>query len=179
MLLASAMDRDDPARTEAALRRVMDEMNREIENLRSIITDLRPAALDELGLRPALETLLARHRSDALHIVGELDLPDPFEAEDRIDPELETAVYRIVQEALTNIVKHARAGAVHVVVASSPDGVAIELSDDGVGFDPDTPTTGLGLTGMRERAYLVGGSLEIESGGNGTIVSGQLPGHRA
>ncbi|HEY5317357.1 MAG TPA: GAF domain-containing sensor histidine kinase [Solirubrobacteraceae bacterium] len=175
MLLASAVRRDDPASTEAALHRVMDEMEREIEKLRGIITDLRPAALDELGLRPALETLLTRHGTEDLRVVGELDLPDPHESDDRFDPELETAVYRIVQEALANVTKHARASSARVGVASSEAGVAIEVEDDGVGFDPGTAADGHGLTGMRERAYLAGGSLHIESGSSGTLLTAQLP----
>jgi signal transduction histidine kinase len=178
MLLASALRPDDPAGTEAAMREVMAAMDREIAHLRTFITDLRPAALDELGLRPALETLLSRHSDDDLRIVGELVLPDPQETDDRIHPELETAVYRIVQEGLMNVVKHARARTMRVDVTSSEHGVTIELEDDGTGFDPDAPTEGFGLTEIRERAYLVGGTLAIESGGSGTLLSVELPAHR-
>lgn len=179
MLLASALRHDDPEGTEATLRRVMHEMDHEIDKLRTFITDLRPAALDELGLRPALETLLDRHRGDDLDIVAELDLPDPAQTDSRIDPELETAVYRIVQEGLTNVLEHARASTVRVGVTSGEDGVCIELEDDGLGFDAGASTTGLGLLGMRERAYLLGGSLEIQSWAGRTLVKMQLPARRA
>ncbi|HWF35304.1 MAG TPA: GAF domain-containing sensor histidine kinase [Solirubrobacteraceae bacterium] len=175
MMLASAVRREDADATHAALREVMHEMDREIDKLRSFITHLRPAALDELGLRPALETLLTRHSDDGLRIVADLDLPDPQETDVRMDPELETAVYRIVQEGLTNVVEHARASTVRVGVRSAEDGVRIELEDDGVGFDAGTASGGFGLTGMRERAYLLSGSLEIESGAAGTLVKVQLP----
>ncbi|HWF74409.1 MAG TPA: GAF domain-containing sensor histidine kinase [Solirubrobacteraceae bacterium] len=178
MLLASAARRGDAATTEAALREVMAGMDREIEKLRAFITDLRPAALDELGLRPALETLLDRHRSDDLRIVAELELPDPRETDDRIDPDLETAVYRIVQEGLVNVIEHAQASTVRVGVASSGDGVRIEIEDDGSGFDPDLATAGHGLAGMRERAHLQRGSCLVESGPGGTLLTVQLSARR-
>jgi signal transduction histidine kinase len=179
MLLASAARHDDPEGTEAALRKVMHEMDHEIDKLRTFIADLRPAALDELGLRPALETLLDRHRGDDLRIVAELDLPDPAQTGSRIDPDLETAVYRIVQEGLTNVVEHARASSARVGVTSDEDGVRIEVEDDGVGFDAAASTAGFGLLGMRERAYLLGGSLEIESRAGRTLVRVQLRARRA
>jgi signal transduction histidine kinase len=90
-------------------------------------------------------------------------------------PELETAIYRLVQETLTNVVKHARARTVRVLVGSGEDGVVVEVQDDGVGFDTIAPTGGFGLAGVRERVYLAGGKLRLESGAGGTVVRAELP----
>ena len=102
------------------MREAVEHIEREIENLRAIITELRPAALDELGLRTAIEALLDRHREQSgFQIDGELALPDPSADEARLDAELESTVYRLVQEALTNVVKHAGAEHVRVAVGGS------------------------------------------------------------
>ena len=110
-------------------------------------------------------------------MLSELKLPDPRAGQTRLSPELETTVYRLVQEALTNVVKHARAGTVWVTVTvTEADDVAIEVRDDGVGFAAQGPTSGFGLAGIRERVYLAGGTLEIETGaGTGTSLRARLP----
>ncbi len=106
-----------------AVREAVEHIEREIGNLRSIITELRPAALDELGLRTAIEALLDRHRAQSgLQIEGELELPGPSKGGERLDEDLESTVYRLVQEALTNVAKHARANHVRVAVDASPTG---------------------------------------------------------
>ena len=89
--------------------------------------------------------------------------------------ELETAVYRIVQEALTNAVRHSGATSVHIAVHAGEDAVHAEVSDDGSGFDPGAPVDGFGLTGMRERVALLRGELEIASSETGTVVAAALP----
>src|SRR5262249_6028209 len=90
--------------------------------------------------------------------------------------ELETALYRIVQESLTNIVKHARATRVSVLVARREGEVVVVIEDDGAGFDPERPADGIGLLGMRERAELVEGTLTIESReGGGTTIIAEVP----
>jgi signal transduction histidine kinase len=176
LLLAGARRRGEARQTEAAVDQAIEQIEQEIENLHAIISDLRPATLDELGLRPTLEALLER-RSDhgSLTIVSELVLPDPQEAENRLPPEIESTVYRLVQEALTNVVKHAKARNARVTVVASPGGVTVEVQDDGVGFAPDAPKSGFGLAGLHERAYLVGGTITIESGDRGTLVRAELP----
>ena len=176
LMLAAARRRGDVGQTEAAVDQAIEQIEQEIENLHAIISDLRPATLDELGLRPTLEALLER-RSDhgSLTIVSELALPDPREADNRLPPEIESTVYRLVQEALTNVVKHAKARNVRVAVVASAGGVTIEVQDDGVGFAPDAPQSGFGLAGLHERAYLVGGTVTIESGDAGTLVRAELP----
>jgi signal transduction histidine kinase len=84
-----------------------------------------------------------------------------------------------LQEALTNVSKHARASNVRVFVGVLDGNVRIEVQDDGVGFDPTVSTSGFGLAGMRERVYLAGGKLDIEPGNPGTLVQAVLPTGRA
>ena len=95
--------------------------------------------------------------------------------EDSLDPELKTALYRLVQEALTNVAKHARASRVDVTVEQGAGEVRVRVTDDGRGFDYAEPTEGFGLAGMRERAALMGGRLEVESSGTGTSVTAVFP----
>jgi signal transduction histidine kinase len=104
-------------------------------------------------------------------------LPDPQAGEPGLDPELETTVYRLVQESLTNIAKHANATTARVAIRSRNGAMTIEVEDDGVGFDASQPTSGFGLSGMRERVYLAAGTLQIESPaeGEGTVIRARLP----
>jgi signal transduction histidine kinase len=133
---------------------------------------LRPATLDQLGLRAALEDLAERVSNGAgIELTTDLSI-----ASERLDPELETVVYRLVQEALTNIAKHADAAGVTLQVTQAEGRLDVLVSDDGSGFDPDAERTGFGLTGMRERVELVGGQLQIESKpGSGTRVGAMVP----
>jgi signal transduction histidine kinase len=176
VLLSSALRGDDLQRAQGAMRQAVEQIEHEIANLRAIITELRPAALDELGLRTALEALLDRHREQGgFELDGELTLPGPSAAEERLDQDLETAVYRVVQEALTNVTKHARAEHVRVAVSAADGELQIEVHDDGVGFDPDSADEGFGLAGMKERAALAGGTLSVDSGTGGTLLMACLP----
>jgi signal transduction histidine kinase len=177
LLLSAALRREDAEQARTAMREAVEHIEREIANLRAIITELRPAALDELGLRTAIEALLERHREQSgLEVESSLELPGPAKDGARLDGELETAVYRLVQEALTNVAKHARASKVRVAVGESGGGeLCIEVQDDGGGFDPDTTDEGFGLSGMHERATLAGGTLRVESGEGGTLVTARLP----
>jgi signal transduction histidine kinase len=170
LLLAAALRHDDLDLAQSAMREAVEHIEREAENLRSIITELRPAALDELGLKTALEALLDRHREqNGTELDSQLELPDTSDAE------LESTVYRLVQEALTNVAKHARAERVRVAIGWTEGEVSIEVQDDGTGFDADTRTEGFGLLGMRERVSLAGGTLKISSGEQGTLVGVCLP----
>ena len=101
------------------------------------------------------------------------------EAATRHTPELELTLYRLVQEALTNAVKHARARTIRIDITERDDCVELSVSDDDRGFEPDAPRKGFGLTGMRERVALADGELEIESGPTGTTVRARLPARRA
>ncbi len=153
------------------LQSLTDAMGREIHNL---ALELRPTALDDLGLDAALANYTEgwSERSGV-----EVDFHTSRRDGDRLPPPIETALYRVVQEALTNVLKHAAANKVSVVLRRSPELVSVVVEDDGRGFDVDA-TTGqrLGVLGMRERAALVGGTLVVESTpGRGTTVIARIP----
>jgi signal transduction histidine kinase len=170
--LSSALKRGDRPALEKAVADAVEDIGRDIDELRALITELRPATLDQLGLRAALEDLAERVSGSA---GVELDTDLSIAAE-RLDPELETVVYRLVQEALTNIAKHAAAGAVSLQVGQGGGRIDVLIADDGEGFEPGADHAGFGLTGMRERVELVGGELRIESKpGSGTRVMASVP----
>ena len=156
---------------EQAARQATEQLTTEIANLRALITELRPPALDQLGLVAALEGL-GRRAAEVDGLEVGLDVRVDEQA---LDPELKTAVYRLVQEALTNVAKHARAARVDVAVEQSSDRLRLRVTDDGSGFDVAEPTAGFGLAGMRERAALMGGELEIETSGAGTAIAATFP----
>jgi signal transduction histidine kinase len=173
VLLSSAHRTGDPVRRAQAIESAIEQLGDEIANLRAIISDLRPAALDELGLEPALDALVTRQRTSDLEIACDVRLDGSGR---RLEPELETAVYRILQEALTNVVKHAAATSVTITVTADEAEVIVELVDDGSGFDPEAATSGFGLAGMRERARLQGGQLELTAATpSGTRLLARLP----
>lgn len=176
VLLSSARRGDDLELAKSAMGEAIEHIEQEIANLRSIITELRPAALDELGLRTAIEALLDRHREQSgFEVEGELELPGVSKEGARLSEDLETTVYRLVQEALTNVAKHARASRVRVTVVESDGELRVEVQDDGTGFDPELSSDGFGLAGMRERVALAGGTLSVDSGAQGTIIEVCLP----
>ncbi len=176
VLLGSAFRVGTPEAMSRAINQATDELGGEIDKLRALITELRPAALDELGLMPAIEALTERSAATAgLDVQAEFTLPEAWGRE-RLDPELESTIYRLVQEALTNVVKHARAERVDLQVSTNGDAVTVTVRDDGIGFEPATTSEGFGLVGMRERLELIGGRLEISSApGQGTEVRAELP----
>ena len=144
-----------------------------LQNVRRLAVELRPSALDDFGLEPALRRLGQTVReSGALDVQVEARL-----GSDRLIPEVETAIYRIVQESLTNVVKHAAAKHVSIVLTQLPERLLLVVEDDGAGFDPaDGPGEGIGLYGMRERVQLLDGSLTIEAKrGKGTTLVVELP----
>jgi signal transduction histidine kinase len=172
VLLSGALRAEDPVRLHAAAHQAVDHVTREIENLRSIIAELRPAALDSLGLGPALASLAQRFaQRQGLEVEAAVDLDD----HERLAPETETAVYRVAQEALTNVVKHAQAGQVAVEVRREGERIVLRVADDGVGFDPEAPTSGFGMAGMHERATLAGGVLTVTPSASGTVVEATFP----
>jgi two-component system, NarL family, sensor histidine kinase DevS len=155
VLVGAALRASDPARREQTLREVHQEMGSEIEKLRHLITELRPAELDELGVEAALDTLTSRttHLYE-LRVEQELDLAwEAGRKPDRLSHQVENALYRLVQEALTNVVKHARATYARIRLTETDGEVRLEITDDGVGFDPGSANSGgFGLVGMHERA---------------------------
>jgi signal transduction histidine kinase len=181
VMLSTARSSHDPELIDGAVRESIEQISTEITNLRALITELRPAALDELGLSPALGTL--GERMQVLYgIRVEHDIRLAHEVGNRaarLDAELETVIYRVVQEALQNAARHAGADKVRVTATELGDEIAVEIVDDGHGFDTSKPTPGFGLTGMRERVALVGGNLEVTSSSGGTTIRAVLPVMRA
>lgn len=175
VLLASSLKRSDEGALQDATRRAVDDLELEIANLRAIITDLRPALLDDLGLEAAIGALLERRRRDELQIESDIRLGPSRSDRKLLPPMLETCAYRIVQEALTNVIKHARARNVRVTVALEGAELLIEIVDDGVGFDPNARSEGFGLAGVRERVALADGELRLDSGESGTRLHARLP----
>ncbi|MFP5362984.1 MAG: GAF domain-containing protein [Thermoleophilia bacterium] len=173
VILTSALRRVEGEAVAELLREGVGQVEREIENLRAIITDLRPAALDELGLAPAIEALATRVAAvEGLIVDCSVQLPASGR---RLAQELETTVYRLVQEALTNVAKHSGAEHARVVVGGAGGQLEVEVSDDGKGFDPGVKAAGFGLAGMRERVELSGGELTITPSSDGTTVRAALP----
>jgi signal transduction histidine kinase len=204
LTLANARDLDERKAMEDTVDAVLEGLDREIDGLRHLITELRPAALDDLGLDAALRALARRAQAiDGLEVQIEIDLdpkpdrsehdrsrtgPLPTAAVDegarRLDPELESTIYRIVQEALTNVSRHAQATKAVVSISEREGVVRASVTDDGQGL-PDAGRLGprgdgleggFGMSGMRERAELVGGELEFAPApARGTVVRLTVP----
>lgn len=172
MVLAAGLARDDPDALRRAAETADSHIGAEARSLRDLITELRPAALDDLGLGPAIESLAKRQAAAA---VFALDMNIEFGLHER-PREIEDAIYRIVQEALSNVVRHADAEQVTLSVRQLHRHVEVTVQDDGCGFVPDGPSEGFGLIGMRERADLLGGELSLSSQAGGpTCVTAVLP----
>jgi signal transduction histidine kinase len=180
MKLAHARDLDDAAALREAVERALDGLGNEIDGLRHLITELRPAALDDLGLEAALQALARRAQAiDGLDVSIDVQVGDGGGETRRLDAELESTIYRVVQEALTNVSRHAQATRA-VVSVSEHDGVLeASVTDDGRGLPRaerlaprgDGLEGGFGMSGMRERAELVGGDLRFgPAPGGGTTV---------
>ncbi|MEF2279175.1 GAF domain-containing protein [Deinococcus sp. YIM 134068] len=153
---------------------ILGDLQQAIESVRRFARNLRPSVLDDLGLLPALEWLASQARTDTrLEISG---------AERRLPPALELTVFRLAQEALTNVDKHAHASSAAIRIAFDEGGVRVAVSDDGQGFTPGQAQARaqaghLGLIGLRERVALAGGELEVDSEpGRGTTLRFRLPG---
>jgi signal transduction histidine kinase len=154
-----------------ALAGVREQVVGTLHDVRRIAVELRPKALDDFGLVAALERL----RDTFSEQTGmRVDLESQIR--DRLPTDVETALYRIVQEALTNIVKHAQATAVSIVLTRKAGIVTAVIEDDGRGFNLDRTSGGLGLLGMGERLALLGGKLKVESShGAGTTIVAEVP----
>jgi signal transduction histidine kinase len=143
-----------------------------LQDVRRLAVELRPSVLDDFGLVAALENLTSS-------FTQQTGIQVDFGAalgERRVPGEVETALYRIVQESLTNVVKHARARRVSISLTRMEGSVKAVIEDDGQGFDPAAPDGGHGLIGMRERLALLGGRLQVESGPDGgTTIAAEVP----
>jgi len=196
--LAHARDTDEQAAMSAAVETVLEGLGDEIDGLRHLITELRPAALDDLGLAAALQALARRAQAiDGLEVQTEIDLgsePDHSDSESdhpgsetdqrRLDPELESTIYRVVQEALTNVSRHAQATQATIRIVERNGMIHASVTDDGQGLPEadrlgprgDGLEGGFGMSGMRERAELVEGELElVPAPGKGTVMRLTVP----
>ena len=158
---------------EAGLQYVAGLSRHTLEDIRMLAQQLRPSVLDDLGL-PAAFRWLAEDARQRLHLDVELHIDTPHGWK---QPALyETALFRIAQESLTNIARHAHAQHVCISLAQEPGCIRLQIRDDGRGFDPLEQHTGLGIFGMRERAALLGGTVDIQSQpGQGTTLQARLP----
>jgi signal transduction histidine kinase len=191
--LANARDLNDKEALSAAVDTVLEGLGTEIDGLRHLITELRPPALDDLGLAAALEALARRAQAiEGLEVSTEITLEAEgangsadAEISQRLDPELESTVYRIVQEALTNVSRHAEATNAVISVSVRTGMLRATVTDDGKGLPEadrlgprgDGLEGGFGMGGMRERAELIGGELEFvpAPGGRGAMVRLAVP----
>jgi len=173
IVLSAALARADADAVRRAAQTADAHLAAETRSLRDLITELRPAALDDLGLAPALESLAERQAALGGFTV---DVQIDLDEHERLARDTEGTIYRIVQEALSNAVKHAAARQVTLRVARMGDQIEIGVQDDGCGFDPAAGGAGFGLPGMQERALLAGGRLSVNSAvGGPTRVTLVLP----
>jgi signal transduction histidine kinase len=168
--LEESLETDDARAATAGLRELVVAT---LQDVRRLAVELRPSALDDFGLVAALEHLTTSFQEQT-------GIQVDFGAalgEERLPGEVETALYRIVQESLTNVVKHARARRVSIALTRMQHSVKAVVEDDGQGFDPEnTREGGFGVVGMRERLFLLGGRLRIESSpGAGTTNAADVP----
>ena len=166
---ARNLARTSPAKADQVLEQVTDDVAAVLADVRRLVHDLRPPALDELGLRGAVEQLAARFRGPGLSVeVAGTDLG-------ALPAAVEVAAYRIVSEALANVVRHAEASRCEVRLARSASGLEVTVRDDGRGIAPGAPA-GVGLASLRERAAELGGTCAVTCPpGGGTVVSASLP----
>jgi signal transduction histidine kinase len=165
-------DVKDEETLKATVGEVRDLVRSTLQDVRRLAVELRPKALDDFGLVAALERLTESF-AEQMGISVEFA---PTGA-GRLPPEVETALYRIVQESLTNVVKHARASRVSIVLTRRRNSASIVVEDDGIGFEPGRETgDGIGLLGMQERVGLLGGRVALESRpGAGTTFVAEVP----
>ena len=171
--LKTLEDRFGTDDSRAAVSELRDLVVSTLQDVRRLAVELRPAALDDFGLVPAIERLRDTVEEQSVLTV---DVQSSI-GDERLSPAIETALYRIVQEALTNVLKHASAARVTVRLSRDQDSVVLVVQDDGEGFEPGRVRGGgLGLVGMRERVALLGGRLVVESSeGAGTMLKIEVP----
>ncbi len=169
--LKAVEDAKDDAEKDAAAAELRELVVSTLQDVRRLAVELRPKALDDFGLQAALERL-------AQTFTEQIGIETDVEAslgDERLPPEVETALYRLVQEALTNVVKHSRASHVSISLVRKSHSVSAVIEDDGVGFT-EPSRDGLGLIGMRERVGLLDGRLDVETRpGAGTTIVAEVP----
>jgi signal transduction histidine kinase len=167
---ARALVPDDPTAADHDLLVLRQDIQATVVDVRRLVEGLRPPAIDELGLGSALVQATSRLTSRSGTTIR-VDVDDPLPA---LPAAIEVATYRIVTEAVTNVVRHADAGACVVTVASRDRVLVVDIADDGNGLDGST-SSGNGLVTMRERAEELGGSFALRSDQTGTTVAVTLP----
>lgn len=172
VLLKMFQDRQ-PSTDGALLRELIDLTSTTLESIRAIAQELRPPVLDDLGLAAALEGLAAQYEQ-RFRLAVQVQVRGPRQ---RLAPDVELALYRIAQEALTNVAKHASANFATIELTFGEQAVTLRIEDDGQGFEPrEVLGRGLGLFGMRERAQLVHGTFELcAAPGKGTRIEVRVP----
>ena len=178
VLLSTARRHADTEPCIEVIDRSIERVDEAIAEMRRLIADLRPAALDQLGVGPALTALVDRVQSESGVAVDlRVDLSVRGGGA-RLVPQLEDTVYRLVQESLNNAIRHGGARRAIVEVFEENDEITVRVMDDGTGFDPEVPSTGHGLTGMKERVALNGGRLEVTSGSTGSTIRAAMKSRR-
>ncbi len=166
LLQLHALVLDAPVQLNSRLMEAHELARKTLDEVRRIARQLPPAVLDDLGLAYALV-----HLCDVMRRSSDLDLqPDVDEEAPRLEPAVELALYRIAQEALTNVARHAEATEAALVFRVQDGRALVQIADDGIGVDPLLSETGGGLAGMRYRAASIGASLEIRSAPQGGTV---------
>jgi len=156
---------DPSSETARLLASASDELDAALEELRELARGIHPAVLSDRGLEPAIEALTERSTTP-IRASFALDRP--------LDPPVEAAIYYVIAEAVTNVMKYARAGAVDVAIGSDAAGARVEVADDGVGGAD--PAAGSGLRGLIDRVEALGGRLSVASpAGGGTRIAAEFP----
>ncbi len=166
---------DEGGAVNARVAELMQRTDSVIESLHRLAADLRPASLDHLGLESALRQFA---RTAASEFGFTIHYKSRGFSSERLPSALETALYRVVQESITNVARHAKATRIDVLAEHRGDSVMVMIEDDGVGFEPERVEPGrhFGLVGLRERAEALGGTLTIESApGKGTTIVVEVP----
>lgn len=178
VLLSTARRKSSDDESDKLLFQAIEQVDHAIAEMRRLIADLRPPTLDELGLAAALEALVERLTwGEVLDVELEVELTHEAGRQPvRLLAQLEDTVYRLVQEALNNVARHAESSRARVAVTAAGENIEVRIEDDGHGFDPGEKTEGFGLIGMRERVMLAGGTLQVTSApGDGTLIAAALP----
>lgn len=155
-----------------AFNKVLEMINYSVKTVRKISAQLRPSILDDLGLAAAIEW----HTQEFYKRFGVICIFDNDLNNDKISPTIESNLYRILQESLTNISRHANAKKVIINLRNTPNSITLIISDDGIGFSKNQRTSTLGLLGMKERVIMMNGEFKIQSEkGKGTIIKVTIP----
>ena len=178
VLLSGTRRRTAMSPVSPILDQAIERIDETIVELRRLISDLRPAALDELGVEAALASLVERLSANGIDIDLYVELLPEDEAGSRYEPQLEDTIYRLVQESLNNAIRHGHAVRAIVEVIEEESEIRIRVTDDGSGFDPNRSGGGFGLVGMRERVSLSRGRFDVRSGDEGTTITATLPARR-